>query len=323
MGKEKFIYNTHTLQYEKIEVTTQEKVLKLFGFISVAIVTSLLLLSVFYKVFPSPREKVLLSEIDQLKLNYARLDKSLDLMGKAVANVQERDSGLYRQMFMMEPLSKVEGGTGGHDKFLNLAKFASADVIVNTESKIEQISRDIILQSKSLDTLQRLAKEKEKMFASLPSIKPVREDQLNKDVSQLSGFGMRFHPIHHTMKLHKGIDFSSPQGTPIQATGDGEVIKAGSNSGYGNCVIINHSYGYETLYGHMYKITVTAGQKVKKGQQIGIVGSTGSSTGPHCHYEVHLNGKEINPLQFCLDGLTTAEYQTLVTAAKTTNKSFD
>ncbi len=323
MGKEKFIYNTHTLQYEKVEVTAKENALKIFGFFSAAIVGSLLLLSAFYKVFPSPREKVLLSEIDQLKLNYAHIQKSIDLMGKAVTNVQERDSGLYRQMFMMEPMFKSEGGTGGHDKYLNLAKYASAEVIVSTKERVELLSREIVSQSKSLDTLQKLANEKEKMFASIPSIKPVREDQLNRDVSQLSGFGFRFHPIHHVMKLHKGIDFSSPQGTPIQATGDGEVVKAGTESGYGNCVIIKHGYGYETLYGHMYKINVTAGQKVKKGQQIGIVGSTGASTGPHCHYEVHLNGNVVNPLQFCLDGLTPMEYASLVAAAKATNKSFD
>ncbi|NJN33690.1 MAG: M23 family metallopeptidase [Saprospiraceae bacterium] len=188
---------------------------------------------------------------------------------------------------------------------------------------MEQLSRLIALQSKSFDTIARLAKEKEQMLSSIPSIKPVREDKLASSVGYLSGFGMRLHPIHKVRRFHKGIDFTAPHGTAIQATGDGEVVKAGYDGGYGNCVIIDHGYGYRTLYAHMSKLEAKVGQRVKKGQRIGLIGSTGSSTGAHCHYEVHLNGNVVNPIQFVLDGLSPAEYQALANAASMEGNSLD
>ncbi len=323
MAKEKFVYNNQTLRYERVVVTVKERMVKVFGWLSGATVTTLIVLSIAYKIFPSPREKTLLGEIQQLELKYSALDKHISMMERALSSVQQRDSGIYRRMFMMEPLNSEAGGTGGHDRFTGLQKYASANIIVSAQERIEQLSRLIAQQSKSLDTLQRLAREKDKMWASLPSIKPVREDKLSSNLTALSGFGMRFHPIHKTMKLHKGMDFSAGSGTPIQAAADGEIIAAAHDGGYGNCVRISHGYGYVTLYAHMSRMTVKVGQKIKKGEQIGLVGSTGASTGPHCHYEVHLNGVPVNPLQFCLDGLTPLEYQALANAASQKNQSFD
>ena len=168
-----------------------------------------------------------------------------------------------------------------------------------------------------------MAEDKEKMLASIPSIKPVRSDKLNRGVKLLSGFGYRLHPIHKIRKMHQGIDFSAPRGTAIQATGDGvvEAVKY-KKSGYGIHVIIDHGYGYKTLYGHMSKVDVQTGQKIKKGQKIGSVGSTGTSTAPHCHYEVHYKGKAVNPIDYVLDGLTPKEYQELVRLAELDNQSF-
>lgn len=161
------------------------------------------------------------------------------------------------------------------------------------------------------------------MLASMPSIKPVRSDKLSKSVGLLSGFGYRVHPVFKVLRMHSGIDFTAPKGTAIQATGDGVVIKADFKSGYGRCVIIKHGYGYETLYAHMDKILVKKGQKVKRGQPIGKVGSSGISTAPHCHYEVHFHGKPVNPIAFVLDGLSPKEYDALVKAAEAGNQSFD
>ena len=325
MKKEKFIYNTHTLQYEKLEVNGKEIGLKVFGIISAFIVTASLCYPILQKAFPSAEVQVKNNEIEQLKLKYESMQKHVETMEKAVVGVQQRDAGLYRMMFNMDPIdpSVWNGGTGGHDRFGGLAKFSSAQTIVETQGRVEKLSQQLALQSKSLDTIARMAKDKEKMLSSIPSIKPVREDQLNTAISLLSGFGMRLHPIHHVKKFHKGIDFSAPTGTAIQATGDGEIVQAGKDGGYGNCVVIKHGYGYETLYGHMSRVDVQVGQKVKKGQRIGLIGSTGSSTGPHCHYEVHMSGNVVNPLQFCLDGLTPSEYQSLANAALADNKSFD
>jgi hypothetical protein len=325
MAKEKFIYNTQTLQYDKVTVSNKEILLKRFGFISSFIVAVFLGMMVFSRLLPTSftQDKRLANENDQLRVELSKLSKSVDLMGKAVSNVEERDSSVYRMLLMMEPPTKNGYGSGGHDRYLNLAKYPSTEAILTLQEKIDRISQQIIAESNSMETLRKLTKEKDKIYASLPSIKPVREDKLNRDMNLLSGFGMRFHPIHHAWKLHKGMDFSSPSGTAILATADGEIGKAGKESGYGNCVTINHGYGYETLYGHMSRVDVKPGQKVKKGQQIGLVGSTGNSTGPHCHYEVHLNGKIVNPIDFCRDGMTPEEYQALADASKIANKSFD
>ncbi|HHB52436.1 MAG TPA: M23 family metallopeptidase, partial [Saprospiraceae bacterium] len=200
----------------------------------------------------------------------------------------------------------------------------TTELVKEDLNKLAELNRKVELQNESLDTLEKLAIAKANRLASIPSIKPVREDKLKRKISYLSGFGWRNHPIYHIKKFHKGIDFTSPKGTPIQATGNG-VVKAViiKKRGYGKHVIIDHGYGYETLYGHMSKILVKKGDKVVRGQTIGLVGSTGSSTAPHCHYEVHYKGKAINPIDFVFDGMTPEEYQEFVEKAKAENQSLD
>ncbi len=325
MSKEKFIYNTHTLQYEKLEANAKEYALKIFGFFSAIIVTAFLCYPLMQKLFPSAEVQAKNNEIEQLKLSLEALQKQNDLNEKAIAGLQQRDAKLFRLAFNADPIdpSIYNGGTGGFDKFANFANFGSSKTIVETQEKIERMSRLIALQSHSFDTIANLVKEKEKMLSSIPSIKPVRADLLAAHLDALSGFGWRVHPIHKVRRFHKGIDFTADQGTAIQATGDGTVVKADYDSGYGKCVIISHGYGYQTLYGHMSRIDVKDGEKVKKGQRIGLIGSTGQSTGPHCHYEVHLNGNVINPVQYCLDGLSPSEYAALVSAATRESYSKD
>jgi Peptidase family M23 len=317
MSKEKFIYNKQTLQYEKIEVNGKERLLKAFGLFSAFIVTSLLCFPIYRRIFPSDEIQGKNKEIEQLLIVNKTNEKQIEHLGKAVNSMQQRDKGLYRMMFNMDPIdpSVWNAGTGGHDRYTNLAKFASSKDIVETADKIEQLSYRIKLQSESYDKIKGIIREKENMMSSIPSIKPVRADLLAASLDALSGFGWRLHPIHKVRRFHKGMDFTADHGTAIQATGDGTIEKAGYDGGYGKCVIINHGYGYKTLYGHMSKIDVQDGQSVKKGQRIGLIGSTGASTGPHCHYEIHYKGEVINPLPYCLDGLTPAEYAALVSAA--------
>ena len=214
---------------------------------------------------------------------------------------------------------------GGHDQYENLTNYKnSGELILSTQKKADKLELQLVLQSKSLDTIVNMAKNREKMFASIPSIKPVRSDKLPRHLQLLSGFGMRPHPIHKVMKMHAGMDFTAPKGTPIQATGDGEVVRVKRDKvGYGKSVIIDHGYGYTTLYAHMQDIQVRVGEKVKKGQQIGTVGNSGTSTAPHCHYEVRKNGNAVDPINFCMDGLSPEEYQELVEMAATGNQSFD
>ncbi len=327
MGKEKFVYNVHTLRYEKVEVTTRERILRALGFLCAVLVAGGLFTFLVWELFPSPKEKALLRELHQMELQYAELNKQFDLMSKVLANVQERDASVHRMLFGMDPIDPAiwNGGIGGHNAYSDLVNYKrTGELLRKTRQKADKLMHQIRLQSESLDTIISLAKDREKMLASIPSIKPVRSDKLNRNVTLLSGFGYRMHPIHKVRKMHTGIDFSAPKGTPIQATGDGTVIKVEhKRTGYGNSVVIDHGYGYKTRYAHMQRVDVKVGQKVKKGQQIGTVGSTGTSTAPHCHYEVIKKGEKVNPIQYCMDGLSPKEYQELVEMASVANHSFD
>ncbi|MEY3248514.1 MAG: hypothetical protein RL742_557, partial [Bacteroidota bacterium] len=302
------------------------RILQAFGFFSVVLLTSVLLLVVLYTYFPSPREQELLREIEQMDDKFAQLNEQLDMMSKVLENVQERDANVHRAVFGMDPIDADvwHGGIGGHDAHPEAAAFKyGAQSLRTSLEKMDKLSRQIALQSQSLDTLQELASDKQRMLASIPSIKPVREDRLQKSMNVLSGFGYRIHPVYKVRKFHEGVDFPARVGTAIQATGDGVVKEAGWHQGYGKCVRISHGYGYETWYAHMSSINVRVGEKVKKGQKIGAVGDTGLSTAPHLHYEVHYKGQPVNPINFCMDGLTPIEYQTLVNSANKANQSLD
>ncbi|MBL7781511.1 MAG: M23 family metallopeptidase [Saprospiraceae bacterium] len=324
--KEKFVYNIHTLTYEKVVVPIKTRIWQAFGFFSVVLVTSFALLALLYSLFPSPREKELVREIEQMEYKYGQLNGQVDMMSKVLTNIQQRDANVHRAVFGMDPIDNDiwMGGIGGHEAHPELAAFKyGADAVGSTLEKIDLLSRQLALQSKSLDTIQQLANNQQHMLASLPSVKPVREDKLQKSIGTLSGFGYRIHPVYKVKKFHAGLDFPARVGTAIQSTGDGVVVEAGWHNGYGNCVKISHGYGYETLYGHMNRMTVHVGEKVKKGHKIGEVGDTGLSTAPHLHYEVHFKGNPINPINFCLDNLTPQEYQNMVNSANVANQSLD
>ena len=324
--KEKFVYNIHTLTYEKVVIQLKTRIWNAFGIFSVVLITSFAMLAVFYTIFPSPREGDLMREIAQLESKYKLMSNQVDVMSKVLNNVQERDASVHRAVFGMDPIDQDvwNSGVGGHEAHPELAAFEfGGNVVGEALKKIDQLSRQLSLQSKSIDTIEDLAHNQEKMLASLPSIKPVREDKLQKSIGTLSGFGYRIHPIYKIRKFHAGLDFPARVGTNIQAPGDGIVVEASWHQGYGNCVKISHGFGYETLYGHMSKITVHQGEHVKKGHKIGEVGDTGLSTAPHLHYEVHYKGNPINPINFCMDMLTPQEYQQMVSSANVPNQSLD
>ncbi|HNE29999.1 MAG TPA: M23 family metallopeptidase [Saprospiraceae bacterium] len=324
--KEKFVYNIHTLTYEKVVVPLKTRIWQAFGFFSVVLVTSFILLALLYTWFPSPREKELLREIDQMEYKFGQVSGQLDMMSKVLQNIQDRDANVHRAVFGMDPIDQGvwTAGVGGHEAHPELSAFKyGGNAIRSTIDRVDLLSRQLALQSKSLDTIQQMANNQQKMLASLPSIKPVREDKLQKSIGTLSGFGYRIHPVYKVRKFHAGLDFPARIGTAVQASGDGVVVEAGWHHGYGNCVKISHGYGYETLYGHLSSMNVRVGEKVKKGHKIGQVGDTGLSTAPHLHYEVHYKGNPINPINFCLDNLTPQEYQFLVNSANAANQSLD
>lgn len=327
MPKEKFVYNKHTLRFEKIQSTLKSRLFKLFGFLSAVSVASLIILSLAFTYFPSPREKMLLREIDQMKNKYQEVNNQMDMMEKVLGNLQDRDANVHRMMFGMDPIDKNlwEGGVGGRDKYGAYSRYANSyETLASTEEKTKKLERQLVMQSLSLDTIMLMAKRKEKLYSSMPIITPISADKYRQRISSLSGFGMRLHPILKTMRMHTGVDFPAPRGTAIQATGDGRVSKIENNSGgYGRNLIIDHGYGYQTMFAHMDKINVSVGQRVKRGQKIGTVGETGRATAPHVHYEVLLKGKKVNPIHYCIEGVTPTEYSELVEMSQNANISYD
>jgi len=327
MRKEKFVFNQQSLQYEELKTSGKERTLKVFGFLSSVMVASIGLFALAWFFLPSPKEKALQRELHQMEYHYSNLNSDFLKISDDLGNLHEKDTEIHRMIFQMDEIDDNvwEGGVGGHDKYSNLVPYqGSGSLVKSTLQTVDKIKRKLDLQKSSLDTIQYKALEWEEKLASIPSIKPVRETELKRNIRYLSGYGYRIHPIHKIKKFHYGIDFTAPRGTDVQSTGNGKVKKVEKRkSGYGNSVTIDHGYGYETLYAHMQNVDVKIGQKVKKGQKLGTVGSTGTSTAPHLHYEVRINGKAINPIDFCLDGLTPEEYSILVNKAGQENQSLD
>ena len=323
MAKVKYYYDTKTLSYKRIELSGLNKLKRLFYFLIGSAFTGLLMVIIFFQFFDSPKEKRLNREIDILTTQYEIVDDKLRQVELVLDDVQNRDDNIYRVIFEADPIPKSirKAGYGGVNRYENLKGFNNSALIINTSEKVDQISKQLYIQSKSFDDIIELAKNKSDMLAALPAIQPVS----NKNLSRMaSGYGYRIHPIYKTRKLHTGMDFSAKTGTPIYATGDGKISKVRrSRRGYGNHVIINHGYGYKTLYAHMKKYVVKKGQKVKRGEVIGFVGSTGTSVAPHLHYEVHKDGRKINPVNFYFNDLNPEEYAKMLEISSQNNQSFD
>lgn len=327
MRKEKYVYNHQTLQFENLKLTSKEKFYRFTGIVSAFVFSSAIVFAIGYKYFPTPKEKSLEREVNQMQYHYSQLNTEFSSIAKDLEKLHQKDSDVHRMIFGIAPIDESiwEGGIGGSKRYNHLEDFEkTGEMITESLSKVEKMKRKIAIQSNSLDSLYMLAVSKEERLAAIPSIKPVQEDKLKRKVKNLSGYGIRLHPVHKVTKFHKGIDFTAPIGTAIQATGNGTVIRVEKKkSGYGTNVIIDHGYGFTSLYAHMKVVDVKKGEKVVKGQKIGEVGSTGTSTAPHLHYEVRINGKAVNPIDYCLDGLSPEEYHELIEKASVENQSFD
>jgi murein DD-endopeptidase MepM/ murein hydrolase activator NlpD len=323
----KYVFNSKTLQFEVFTNTRKQLLSKLSGIGLAIIFTSIAIYIVGIKLFPSPNERALTEEIKLLQSEIKSMDNDFNKLAQNLEKLHQKDNQVHRLIFSQKPIDDGvwNGGTGGHDKYEYLNAYNNSGKFVKDQLiKIDKLKRKYDIQMRSLDSLYAIALKREKRLASVPSIKPVEADKLRKDLEYLSGFGIRLHPVHKVRKFHKGIDFTAPEGTNIQATGDGKVIKVErSGRGYGNNVTIDHGFGFHSLYGHMLSISVREGEAIKKGQVIGKVGSTGTSTAPHLHYEVHINGEAVNPINYVLDGLSPAQYKELVIKAKQENQSWD
>jgi len=300
------------------------KLLRLFGFLSGLTVASAIVIYLYLKFFPQPTDIEYRRKYELLRDDYNQVNQKVKTLQQQMMALEKRDNEVYRSIFEANPVpdsarAKLIEQQKEIEKIKVMDDFElGADIA----SQLNNISARVAFQQKSYDNIAGLIKTQDVKLASLPAIQPVSNKQLNRIAS---GYGMRIDPVYGTPKMHKGLDFTAPQGTPIYATGNGVVKVSGtSGNGFGNHVVINHGYGYETLYGHMYRIKARQGQRIKRGQVIGWVGSTGKSTGPHCHYEVHINGHEVNPVYFFFNDLNAEQYDRLLKMASTGSaKSFD
>jgi murein DD-endopeptidase MepM/ murein hydrolase activator NlpD len=323
MKKIKYYYNTNSLRYEKLVTPFRVKLLRVFGFLSALFVSSVVVISLYTKFIPNPGDRESKLKYDAIKDSYTALGEKVKSLQQQMADLEKRDNEVYRSIFEANPVpDSARAKLQEKAKELEKVNVMSDDALGKTISlDLNNISARIAYQANSYDAIEKLINNQENKLASIPAIQPVS----NKELTRIaSGFGFRIHPIYGIPKMHKGLDFTAPQGTPIYATGDGTVKTAGPSTGTGNHVVINHGYGYETVYMHMVRIKARVGKRVKRGDVIGWVGSTGASTGPHCHYEVHINGRPVDPVYFFFNDLNAEQYDRVLKLSATGSaKSFD
>ena len=322
MRKVYYIYNPTTRTYDRVYPTFRQRVVNFLKrlFVGMGLGAGSFILLIW--IFGSPSEKELRIENSRLLAQYNVLSRRLDEALGVMQGIQQRDDNLYRVVLQADPVADAvrKVGYGGTNRYEELMVMANSDLVVNTTQKMDMLNRQLYIQSKSFDEVVDLFKNHDEMLKCIPAIQPVANKNLKYTAS---GYGMRIDPIYKTAKFHNGMDFSANIGTPVYATGDGVIKKAGWQSGYGKIIVVSHGFGYETWYAHLNKYNVRVGQKVVRGEVIGEVGNTGKSTGPHLHYEVHLKGKVVNPVNYYFMDLSAEEYDQMIELAANQGKVFD
>lgn len=323
MARTKYKFNPESLSYDRIRLGFKVMVLRLLAYIVGSVIIAIIYGYIFATFVDSPKEKALKREISQLSLQYELMNKDMENVENVLKHLEQTDDNLYRTIFEAEPIPSTlrEGGTGGVNRYKELEGYDNSKLIVETATRLDKIRKKIYVQSKSFDDLIVLAREKENMLRSIPAILPIS----NKDLTRTaSGFGLRIHPYYKITKFHYGMDFTAPLETDIYVTGDGVIESViSSKRGYGNHIIINHGFGYKTIYAHLNRFNVRKGQKVQRGDIIGFVGSTGMSLAPHLHYEVELNGVKVDPANFYFNDLSAEDYERMIEIASRSGQSFD
>lgn len=324
MAKTKYKFNPDLLTYYKVEKTFKQKALNVLGYFFVVLVNAGIGYGIFTMLIDSPKEKGLKRQISEMSLTLELFNKDLDNLEGVLTEMQERDDNIYRTIFEAEPINQTvrEAGIGGTDRYSDLEKLSNSEIIIETAERLDGLLRKTYIQSESYNQLATMAVNKESMIASIPAIQPIS----NKDLTRTAGgWGYRIHPIYKIRKFHYGIDFTAPTGTDVYVTGDGVVerVEKTNRDGYGNNIIIDHGYGFKTLYAHLDGFKVSAGQKVERGDVIGFVGNTGLSTAPHLHYEVIRNNDKVNPVNYFFNDLTADEYSRMIDLSMRAGQSFD
>src|SRR5688572_20717122 len=323
MARIKYYYDTETCKYERIRTRKSDVVLNALGIMSMTVVMAIGLLFLYSSYFESPKELILRNEVRELEFYYDKLNKDVEMLSTILNNIEHRDDNIYRVVLGAQPIEKSvrDAGIGGADRYADIRdkSIGHNDLEIGLHEKVDKLRRKLYIESRSQDEVVQLAENKEKLFAAIPAIQPIANKQL---IALASGFGFRIHPVYKVKKMHSGIDFAAPIGTPIYATADGKVITVDVKfSGYGKMVEIDHGFGYRSRYAHMHEFAVRSGQNVKRGDLIGYVGNTGMSTAPHLHYEVLINGGQVDPVHYFYNDLSPAEYEKVLELASIENQS--
>lgn len=320
MAKVKYYYDEQTLSYRKIKAKKSDHYRRIIFSTLAVILIAFIGFITFSQFIMSPKQRAQKRELENLRLHYELLTKRMEETANVLDQIQQRDNNIYRSYFEANPITEEQrkAGFGGVNRYKDLEGYDNSKLIINLTKGVDILSKQLVVQSKSLDEVVSLARDKENMLASIPAIIPIKKGEY----FVASGYKMRMHPILKINKFHKGMDFSAPRGTPIYASGNGRVTMAERNSTYGNVVHINHGYGYETIYAHMNKIATSSGRFVKRGDLIGYVGNTGLSVAPHLHYEVLKNGEVLNPLNFYYGDVTLDQFAAIQKASEE-NQSLD
>ena len=319
----KYKFNPDSLSFDRVSLGIRALLIRFLAYFIGSVIIALIYWMIFASLFDSPKEKALKREVEQMTIQYDLIHRDMATIENVLEGLQKTDDNLYRTIFEAEPIPATfrNGGVGGVNRYESLEGYTNSKLVIETANRLDKIRKKIYVQSKSFDDLISLATRKEEMLRSIPAILPIS----NKDLTRTaSGFGLRIHPIYKIIKFHYGMDFTAPEGTDVFASGNGTVkAVVTSQRGLGKHILIDHGYGYTSTYAHLRDFNVRVGQKVQRGDIIGYVGSTGQSVANHLHYEIKLNGKNVDPVNYYFEDLTPAEYERMIEIASKTGQSFD
>jgi murein DD-endopeptidase MepM/ murein hydrolase activator NlpD len=323
MSKTKYKFNPESLSFDRVRFGAKALLFRFLAYLVGSVIIAMLYWVIFASFFDSPKEKALKREVEQMSIQYDLIQRDMANIENVLDGLQKTDDNLYRTIFEAEPIPATlrNGGVGGVNRYKSLEGYNNSRLVIETAARLDKIRKQIYIQSRSFDDLIALAARKEEMLRCVPAILPIS----NKDLKRTaSGFGRRIHPFYKIIKFHYGMDFTAPEGSDIHATGNGTVVaKVVSQRGYGKHIIIDHGFGYISLYAHLIDFNVRVGQKVQRGDIIGFVGNTGQSVANHLHYEIKLNGVNVDPVNYYFEDLSPAEYERMIEIASKTGQSFD
>jgi len=323
MQRTKYKFNSESLSFDKEKLSLKAIFLRSLAYFIGSVLIAVVYWLVFVTIFDSPKEKALKREIEQLSVQYNLINREMENIENILEDLQDTDDNLYRTIFGAEPIPATlrKSGEGGVNRYKDLEGYSNSKLVIETTSRLDKIQKSLYLQSKSFDDIIQMAQGKEDMLRSIPAIMPIS----NKDLTRTaSGYGLRMHPIYKIVRFHSGMDFTAPLGTDVYATGDGTIsVVQSSQRGLGKHIVIDHGFGYTSVYAHLNDFNVRKGQKVRRGDIIGYVGNTGTSVANHLHYEIKLNGNYVDPVNYYFEDLTPNEYEQMIEIASKTGQSFD